>query len=492
MGIVGGGWVDLVRGGHAARSLVLTLGTGLHAIEVFVATTIMPSVVAELGGLAFYAWSTTLFVAASILGSALAVRALAAGPRRAYRIAVLIFAAGTLLCAVAPSMPVLLVGRAVQGLGGGLLVAFSYALIRELLPEPLWVRATGLIAVAWGTATLLGPALGGLFAQWDFWRGAFWLVLVIAAGFAALTELTLPTASRSGGSDPGRVPIRQLGLLTAAVLIMSAAGIVTSWWINAAGIMMAAGLLLVLVGAERRASLPILPHGALAAGSTLAPLYAAVALLLVGISSDVYAPYFLQMLHGQTPLASGYLTALVAVGWSAGAMLSASAGERGRRLAMTVGPTVLGVAIAGLAATLALTLPGSATAIVSSGALLLAMGLGIGSGWPHLVNMILASVPEGESERAGASITTVELLGSAVGAAAAGMLANLAGIVSPGGVEGTRRAAIVLLIVLAAAPVLAAAGTAVALRRRRSEQRRPAAVPVEIEAAQIHPARSRP
>lgn len=487
MAIAGGGWIDLVRGGHAARSLVLTLGTGLHAIEVFVATTIMPSVVAEIGGLAFYAWSTTLFVAASILGSALAVRALALGPRRAYRVAILIFVGGTLICALAPSMPILLVGRTVQGLGGGLLVAFSYALIRELLPEPLWVRATGLIAVAWGTATVLGPALGGLFAQWDFWRGAFWLVVVIAAAFAALTELTLPVAGRTSGRDPGKVPIGQLGLLTAAVLIMSAASVVTSWWINAGGILAAAGLLLLLVRVERRASLPILPRGAVAAGGALAPMYAAVGLLLIGISSDVYAPYFLQVLHGRTPLAAGYLTALVAVGWSAGAMLSTGTGDRGRHLAMIVGPIVLGAAIAGLAATLTLTSPGSPAAMVSSGALLLAMGLGIGSGWPHLVNMILASAPESESERAGASITTVELLGSAVGAAAAGMLANLAGIVSPGGVEGTRRAAAVLLLVLAVAPFLAAAGTATALRRRRSEQRQPAAVAHEIEAARSRP-----
>lgn len=492
MGIVGGGWVDLVRGGHAARSLVLTLGTGLHAIEVFVATTIMPSVVAELGGLAFYAWSTTLFVAASILGSALAVRALAAGPRRAYRIAVLIFAAGTLLCAVAPSMPVLLVGRAVQGLGGGLLVAFSYALIRELLPEPLWVRATGLIAVAWGTATLLGPALGGLFAQWDFWRGAFWLVLVISAAFTLLTELTVPMSSGSRARGPDRVPVKKLALLTAAVLTMSAAGVVMSWWVNAAGMLSATLLLVVLVRAERRAAQPILPRGALAAGGTLAPLYAAVALLLMGISSDVYAPYFLQVLHGQTPLAAGYLTALVAIGWSAGAMLLAGAGERGQRLAMTLGPAVLGTAIAGLAPALTLTAPGSNAAVVSCGTLLLVMGLGIGSGWPHLVNTILALAPEGEGERAGASITTVELLGSAVGAAATGMLANLAGIVDPGSVAGARSAAVVLLVVLAAAPLVAAVATATALRRRRSEQRRPAAVPVEIEAAQIHPARSRP
>ncbi len=74
----------------------------------------------EIGGLRFFAWSTTLYVLASLLGGALCARLLArAGARGSYRVALPVFALGTLVCALAPSMPVLLVGRLIQGFDAG-------------------------------------------------------------------------------------------------------------------------------------------------------------------------------------------------------------------------------------------------------------------------------------------------------------------------------------------------------------------------------------
>jgi len=84
------GWGVLFSGKNGIRSVALAGGVGLHAINVYVATTILPSVVKDIGGLDYYAWNTTLFVVASILGSALSARLLqASGPRGAYTIAAL-------------------------------------------------------------------------------------------------------------------------------------------------------------------------------------------------------------------------------------------------------------------------------------------------------------------------------------------------------------------------------------------------------------------
>ena len=145
------GWRDLLTGANAARSLVLAGGVGLHAVNIFIVTTILPSVVADIGGLAYYAWNTTLFVVASIVGSAVSAHALGRlAPRGAYLLAVALFALGTLACAAAPTMPALLAGRSLQGLGGGMLVALSYALIRAPVPRApcgrgrsRWSRACG-------------------------------------------------------------------------------------------------------------------------------------------------------------------------------------------------------------------------------------------------------------------------------------------------------------------------------------------------------------
>src|SRR3569833_3476820 len=95
-------WAALLSGRNAIRSLTLAGGVALHAINVFIATTVLPSVVRDIGGLPYYAWNTTAFVVMSILGSALSTRLLGpAGPKAAYAIAAILFGAGTAVCGAA-------------------------------------------------------------------------------------------------------------------------------------------------------------------------------------------------------------------------------------------------------------------------------------------------------------------------------------------------------------------------------------------------------
>lgn len=172
------GWSALLLGKNGLRSAALAGGVALHAINVYLVTTLLPSVVKDIGGLDYYAWNTTLFVVASIIGSVLSTRALGIlGPKLAYALAGLVFMLGCGLCALAPDMGWLIIGRSVQGLGGGLLFALPYAMIRLVFDEPLWPRAMALISAMWGAATLIGPAVGGVFAEHGAWRAAFWVLL---------------------------------------------------------------------------------------------------------------------------------------------------------------------------------------------------------------------------------------------------------------------------------------------------------------------------
>lgn len=117
-------WKALLSGSNGIKAIALAGGVGLHAINVFLATTILPSVVKDIGGLEFFSWNTTLFVTASIIGSVLSARLLSKkGPRNAYQFSIIIFSLGTLFCALAYSMPIMLIGRFIQGLGGGFLFA---------------------------------------------------------------------------------------------------------------------------------------------------------------------------------------------------------------------------------------------------------------------------------------------------------------------------------------------------------------------------------
>ncbi|MGP2963620.1 MFS transporter [Serratia ureilytica] len=447
-------WSDLFSGKNAASAIALSLGVALHAINILVATTILPSVVQDIGGLDLYAWNTTLFVVASILGSALSARLLSGyGARNAYLVASLFFIAGATLCALAPSMPVMLIGRTVQGFGGGLIFALSYAMINLVFEQRLWPRAMALISAMWGIATLVGPAVGGIFAELHAWRWAFGILLPIMALYAAFTFLILPKGQAQQAAAP--LPTAQLLLLTVAVLVVSAGSLAHSVWINLAGIALSLALMAWLMKREARSLARLLPHGALRRGSSLAALYITVSLLVIGMTSEIFVPYFLQLLHGQSPLISGYIAATMAAGWTLSEILSSGWRGAGIRRAIVSGPLFVLVGLLALAILMPTPSGGHWQALTPIVIALSLVGFGIGFGWPHLLTRILQVAPEADKDIAGASITTVQLFATAFGAALAGMIANLAGLNDPGGAAGAASAARWLFLAFALAPLLA-------------------------------------
>lgn len=436
------GWAALLSGWNGVRSLALAGGVVLHAINVYIATTILPSVVRDIGGIDFYAWNTTLFVTASILGSALSARLLtSAGPRGAYIIASLVFAIGTFICAFAPSMPVMLAGRIIQGLGGGFLFALSYAMIRLVFIEPLWPRAMALVSGMWGVATLIGPAVGGIFAELGVWRAAFWSLIPVAVLFALLAVAVLPKRS-AGKTERSPLPLVQLALVTSAVLVVSAASVSSTLSWNIGGLGVAAVLTALLIVTESRSSRRLLPEGAFRITTALGALYATMSLLAITVTSgEIFVPLFLQVLHHQSPLAAGYLAALMAAGWTSGSIASAGASGKNIRRAILAGP-VLGVGgMVALAVLMRSESDGGWLAITPICVALVAIGLGVGLAWPHLLTRVFQVASVGEQGLAAASITTVQLFATALGAALAGMVANVAGLTHPGGITGMANAA---------------------------------------------------
>ncbi|MFI8415554.1 MFS transporter [Serratia sp. NPDC078593] len=447
-------WRDLFSATNAASAIALSLGVALHAINIFVATTILPSVVQDIGGLHLYAWNTTLFVVASILGSVLSARLLNGyGARSAYGMASLFFIIGAMLCALAPSMWVMLIGRTIQGFGGGLLFALSYAMINLVFRQSLWPRAMALISAMWGIATLIGPAVGGIFAELQAWRWAFGILLPITLLYAAFTLTILPKGKPPQATVA--LPLTQLGLLAASVLIVSAGSLVADPWFNVGSIILALVLMLWLLRRETHANARLLPQGALRRGSTQAALYLTVSLLVIGMTSEIFVPYFLQMLHGQSPLIAGYLAATMAAGWTVAEILSSGWRNAGIRRAIVSGPLLVLAGLLGLAWWMPASSDGHWLALTPIVIALTLVGFGIGFGWPHLLTRILQNASEADKDIAGASITTVQLFATALGAALAGMIANLAGLNVPGGVEGASVAARWVFSLFAIAPLLA-------------------------------------
>lgn len=242
--------------------------------------------------------------------------------------ATLLFAAGTLISSLAINMPVMLAGRSVQGLGGGFLYALAYGLTRVVLPGRLWGRAIGLISAMFGVATLIGPAIGGIFAEYGAWRAAFWSLLPVSGLFAVVAFATLPRSSWDR-NERVSIPVLQLILLTGAVLAVSAGSLSEETLWKIVGLGAAIFMIAIIAVVDRDAKARLLPRRSFSLSTPLGALYLTIALLMLSMQPEIYVPYLLQHLHGQSPLWAGYLAALMAIGWTVASFLSSRWQEKG-------------------------------------------------------------------------------------------------------------------------------------------------------------------
>lgn len=452
-----GTWRQLLGPGHLGASTVLAGGVLLYATNQFITISLLPSAVADIGGQRFYAWVTVVYLVASVIAATTVHTVLMRiGPRLSYLLGLSLFGAGSLVCAVAPSMEVLLAGRTVQGFAGGLVAGLGYAVINTALPNTLWTKASALVSAMWGVGTLVGPAAGGLFAQYGLWRWAFGVLVILTVAMAVMVPVVLPGRDSTAAHEalPG-VPIWSLALLGAAAMAVSVAGIPHDVRATAALLVLGGLLVAAFIAVDRRMSASVLPPSTFGAGP-LKWIYLTLGVLMAATMVDMYVPLFGQRLAHLTPVAAGFFAAVLSVGWTVGEILSASL-QRRRAISRTVAVAPLVMAV-GLAAGALLIRGGMAAPLVVLWALaLLVAGAGIGIAWPHLSAWAMGSVDDpAEGPAAAAAINTVQLICGAFGAGLAGVVVNLSE-------TGGAAAAKWLFAVFA---VLAAAGTVASFRSR--------------------------
>ena len=199
------GWGDLFAEGRGAKLALICLGVWLNAADSLVTSTIMPSVGRDLGDYAYFSWATAAYMVGAILSGATAARlSTQFGLRRAMVAAGLVTAAGCAVSALAPDMIVLVAGRAVQGVGSGWIVGACYAAIGAMFPQRHLARTFGAMTGVWGVATVLGPLVGGAFAQGDHWRALFWAFAAQCVAFIAAAMWLLASRTRPWRPNPRR------------------------------------------------------------------------------------------------------------------------------------------------------------------------------------------------------------------------------------------------------------------------------------------------
>jgi MFS family permease len=415
-------WAELFRGKLAITTLLVNLGVTLHAVDIFVITTVMPTVVADIGGVAYYAWAVMLYVVGSIAGAAsFGPLRVALGGRAAYAAGGVVFLVGTLICAIAPDIVVLLLGRTVQGAGGGIAMAGSYAMIGTLFPPRLRPHILTTSNVTWTIATFIGPTLGGVFAEIDWWRGAFWAVTPFVLFFIAVAWWMVP-ADRPTGDRPA-FPVLRLTLLTLGILCIALSGQVGA--IAAKVVLIVAAILVVWYSVHQDAAAKnrMFPSHPLSIARPVGTAFWIQVLVAIAQTTlYIYPPLVLQIGYGLTPLYVGAANGLLSLGWSVGAGAVTPLKDGREHWAMIAGLVIFFVSLAAMAFDLA----NLSLWFILADAFVI--GIGIGMQNVHMVSKTIAVAEKGEENVTSSSLATIRSLGVAFGSAISGLVANLAGL----------------------------------------------------------------
>ena len=456
-------WREVLARQHLPRLLVLCFAIWLHAANTLLAATTMPAAVGEIGGLRFISWAFALYLMGSIV-AATAVSASVAthGLRRTMLGSALVYTLGCAICAAAPAMPVLLAGRAVQGLGGGALVALVYIAGDRFFPRRLVPRIVACLSVVWMASAISGPFIGGALASIGLWRVAFWSFAAQGLALAAAVHPLLALTRSAVTLKARPIPFVRLALVAFAILAISSAGAVDS--------AVAAGALLVS-GCAGLALFIARDSSAAAARSRLLPRHATrlahpvgsgiamtFMLCLCTMSFVVYGPILLIRLYGLTPFEAGLVLLTETFGWTAGAFfLSGLPPAREARLIRAGSAMVL----AGIAAQ-AWFLPHGPLALVVASAFLANSGFGMI--WGYVIKLVIAYADEDDRERTGSLLPTAQQTAYALGAALTGLIASGIGFEEMSHPDAYRSAAVWLFAGFVPPALL---GTALAWRFAR-------------------------
>ncbi|NQU71124.1 MAG: MFS transporter, partial [Rhodospirillales bacterium] len=296
------------------------------------------------------------------------------------------------------------------------------ALVSALFDEALRRRILAAYQATWMVAQLLGPVVGGVFAEIGWWRGSFWSMLPFTLCFIAIAWIKLPDGLETNVGKKGPFPFARLAMLTTGLMCIALAGPVDQNATRAALIVAAIGLLWMMFRFDRAADNRLYPSGVLSLRSPVG--LALWILFLVGVvqtSVTLFLPLLLQVVYGVTPLFISFVTIVISLGWTVGTFLVSDWSGARERMALRSGPLFMLAGMIGIAATAHF----SALAVLTICAFVL--GFGIGTHNVHLLARTMASAVKGEEGVTASSLPSIRSLGTAFGAAQAGMLSNMVG-----------------------------------------------------------------
>lgn len=443
--------------------IALMLSTGLIAIDSTILATAVPSIVGDIGGFTQFPWLFSIYLLAQAVSVPVYAKlADTIGRKPIMLVGIGLFLVGSILCGVAWDMTSLIVFRAVQGIGAGAVMPVSITITGDLYSVRERPRVQGYIASVWAASSVIGPTLGGVFAEYLSWRWIFFvnIPLCLIAAFALWRRYHESLDRQRHRIDFAGATVLTLGL-TLVILAVLEGGQAWAWnsWQSIGAFALGGLLLVAFVFVERRAAEPVLPLWVFSRRLivTTSLISLGVGAVLVGLTS--YVPTFLEVSAGTTPLVSGLAVAALTLGWPLSASQSGKLYLRiGFRRTGLIG---LAITVLGAAALVAASFtPNPWTAAIAC--FIVGMGLGLVAS-PTLI-AAQSSVPWEERGVVTGANLFLRSVGSAVGVAIFGAVAN--GVIARSGLGEHSPVAIqqasttVFVAVVVTAVVTVAAGLA--------------------------------
>jgi EmrB/QacA subfamily drug resistance transporter len=416
----------------------LMLGMFLAALDQTIVATALPRMAADLQGVSHLSWVVSAYLLTStavtpIYGKLSDLY----GRKRMLQIAITLFVVTSLLCGIASSMAQLILFRALQGLGGGGLLAMAHATIADVISPRDRGRYQGYIASVFAAASVVGPVLGGLFVDHLTWRWVFWINLPIGIGALIASQATLTGLA----AKRVRHKIDYLGAIlivsaVCCVLLVTTMGGEEVPWNSVVIKVLGLGAVVLFLGCilqERKASEPILPPRLFNNPVFVVANSANLLISVCMLGGIVFMPLFLQLACSMQADASGLMLIPLTGGTVTGAI---SAGQLVAKTGRYKIFPLIGLATNAFGLLLMATVT-AATPLPYTCVYLAVSGLGIGLIMPALLVAVQNSVDARDIGSGTASITFFRSMGGSFGVALFGavLIGRLDGLIAriPGG-----------------------------------------------------------
>ena len=411
---------------HAAiRAIVvgIMLAAFLSALEQTIVAPALPTMGRVLRDAENLSWVVTAYLLAATAVTPLFGKLSDIHGRRIMMlIAIVIFIVGSAVCALAPNMPVLIAGRALQGIGGGGILPLTHTIIGDLVSPRERPRYQSYTAIMFMAASIVGPLLGGILTDYVHWTLIFWINLPLGILALVLTDRFLRRLPRN--DRPHKLDVLGGALMVGAALMLMLA---MSWggtrfpWTSPAILGLLAGSVLMWLGFAwrlARAPEPFIPLSVLRERTVTAVVIAGCCSVGVVIGLSVYLPLYLELVLGLSPTGSGialivFLAAATGGSFIAGRLMTRTPHYKRVPLA----GMVLGILmLAGMAAKPA------GLSLLEVGLLLAVGGMGLGVMYPVTTTIIQNVVQPHQLGIATGALNFFRLLGGAMIVAAFGAI----------------------------------------------------------------------